>query len=241
MLHDIIEKLGDLSMLTGFSICDDIDKKGIWWNCKQCWSNIPAESTHHFVLQDDMMPCKNFIPALYEIIRTKTEQIIHIFASNQACIKALVEGKHWYTTPDGSWGGAIILPRKHFGWCAWADGYLQDFSPICDDTRLDHYAICNQEPIWCVTPSLIEHIGYDKSLIGNSPMKWRMSKRYIGEEDPMSIDWSKGANDPLVGKRTWGSSYDDLDVHLKHAYRLFFREKCGYTEKFIFRNRMTIY
>lgn len=241
MLRDIVEKLGDLSQLVGFSISDDTEKTGLWWNCKRAWSNIPDKSTHHLVLQDDMMPCRNFIPALYEIIRVKPEQIVHIFASSKRVIEALDAGKHWYTTPDASWGGSIILPRKHFGWCEWADRHLQDFSPICDDTRLDHYAICNQEPIWSVAPSLIEHIGYDKSLIGNSPLTWRMSSKYIGDDDPMSIDWHKGADDPLVFDKTWGTCYDDLDIHLKHNYRLFFREKCGYIDKFVFRNKDTIY
>lgn len=240
MLHDVVDRI-DQSLLSGFRICDDMEKKGIWWNCKQSWGNIPAQSTHHLVLQDDMLPCKNFIPALYEVIRTKPENIVHIFASNMAAKRSLTAGKHWYTTVDGSWGGSIILPRKHFGWCEWADGYLQDFSPICDDTRLDHYAICNQEPIWCVTPSLIEHIGYDKSLIGNQPSKWRMSKTYIGEDDPMDIDWSKGADDPYVGKRTWASTYDELDIHLKAEYKMFFRDKCQYEGKFVYRKKEDMY
>lgn len=241
MLNDIVRKLGNISLLSGFSISDDIDKKNIWWNCKQAWSQVPDNSTHHLVLQDDMMPCKNFIPTLYEIIRLNPDKIIHIFASNKAVMDALDQGKRWYTTPDGSWGGSVILPRKHFGWCQWADEHFNDFSPICDDTRMDYYAICNQELIWSVAPSLIEHIGYDKSLIGNAPMSWRLSRKYIGDEDPLDIDWSKGSNDPVEGDIAWGGIYDHLDINIKAKYRMVFRDKCGYVSKFVFRTKDTRY
>jgi len=219
MLRDIIERLGDLSSLVSFSICDDVNKNGVWWNCKQAWSKVHPESTHHIVLQDDMMPCKNFIQTLYAIIQMRPENIVHIFASNDAAIKALEEDKHWYTTPDGSWGGSIILPRKHFGWCEWSDEHFQDLERLYDDARMDFYAICNEQLIWSITPSLIEHVGYDKSLIRNAPLKYRMSRKYIGDSDPMDIDWSKGANNPFVGGITWGITHMRLKETLKDQYK----------------------
>lgn len=233
MLQQIMERLTpDLDKLSGFYISDDVDKKGIWWNCKQAWNHRPDDSTHHYVLQDDMLPCKNFIPALYRILELKPEDIIHLFASNLAIHQALSEDKHWYTQIDGSWGGAILLPRKHFSWIDWADEYLINFSDKSDDTRFDHYVACNQLKIWSVAPSLIEHIGYDKSLIGNSPKKWRLSRKYIGDQDPLDLDWSKGTNDPVSGAITWGIGYEPLAFHLKPQYRRSFLQKIGFKSHF---------
>lgn len=235
MLQQILERLDkDLKLLSGFSICDDTDRRGIWWNCKQAWNKYHPRSTHHLVLQDDMLPCHNFIPALLKLIEIKPTQIIHIFASNVAVLTAQSQNKHWYTTPEGSWGGAVMLPRFDFGWCEWSDQHLRDFSIHNDDTRLDNYALCHQKLLWNTSPSLIEHIGYDKSLIGNNNASWRMSKLYIGNQDPLQLDWNLGANDPVQGDTTWMGSYDQLHSNLKPEYRKVFQEKINYQSKTCF-------
>jgi hypothetical protein len=227
MLYQLVKKLGDISSLTKLSISDDTEKQGIWFNCKQAWQQVHPDSTHHLVLQDDMLPCTNFIPALHQIIQLKPSEIIHLFACNRAIDQALKEGKHWHTMPGGSWGGSIILPREHFEWYKWVDQHCLNFHKHSDDTRLDHYAMCHQKLIWNVAPSLIEHIGYDKSLIGNSRGDWRKSIKYIGDRDPLTIDWSQGMNNPVVGGYTWGTSEFELYQHLKPEYRDHFVDKLG--------------
>src|SRR5690349_8192337 len=85
MLNNIINKLGDLSILNEFSICDDVNKNGTWYNCKRSWNKIPNDSTHHLVLQDDMMVCDNFLLTLHNILKINSKNIINIFASNNVC------------------------------------------------------------------------------------------------------------------------------------------------------------
>ena len=233
MLRQIMERLNPhLDQLINFHIADDVEKKGIWWNYKQALAHRHPRSTHHLVLQDDMLPCKNFIPALHKILYLKQAEIIHIFASNNAVHEALAQDKHWYTQTDGSWGGSIILPRHKFDWVDWADEYLNDFSKNCDDQRFDHYVMCHRFKIWSVAPSLIEHIGYDKSLIGNSPKKWRLSKKYIGDDNPLEIDWTKGLTDPVEGNATWATGNESLAFHLKRKYRLDMLKKIGFKSHF---------
>jgi hypothetical protein len=76
--------------------------------------------------------------------------------------------------------------------------------------------LCRNELIWNITPSLVEHIGYDKSLIGNGNDKNRLSKIYIGETDPNTINWYKGSVSPILADITWDKSIESLKSVLRH-------------------------
>lgn len=232
MLNNIIDKLGDLSILNKFYICDDINKNGTWYNCKRAWENIPDDSTHHIVLQDDMMVCNNFLLTLYNILQANPTNIINIFASNNICNIALNNNKHWYTTFDGSWGGAVILPRAHFNWCSWADNYLVNLGKHLCDTRLNYYAIFNKLEIWNTAPGLIEHIGYDKSLIGHSGEIWRKSCNFINNEDPLLLDWTKGLKNPEEGYYTGRSTLQFMNNYFNPNYRPLLFKKLGVVSKY---------
>lgn len=214
-----------LNLLNGFDIYDDIENLGPVENYKRCWSNIPSDSTHHLVLEDDMMPCNNFVPAVIKILELKPDNMIHLFSKNDAIYQSLSHNKHWYVTPDGISGGSAILPQRHFKWYNWIEEHCEDKFQfvnnkiIFGDTKLNYYALYNKEIIWNIAPSLLEHVGYNISSVGNKTGEFRKSKFYIDKNDPLLIDWSLGVDDPVRGMPTWPGIRVGAYYNLKEKYR----------------------
>lgn len=204
---NLVESKIDKSLLCGFYISDDVDRKGIWWNYKQALNNRPLDATHHIVLQDDMIPCDNFVPTILQIINKLPNNVIHYFASSKHYNDLCLLGYNIFKCKGGIWGGSVVLPKEHFNWYNWVEKYFSNnaIGKHYDDERQSLYFEWNNIDIYCITPSLTQHIG-NNSLIGNPTGRQAFTKIYDG----YSIDWSKvSLNCPDVGF-IWGYSPKEL-------------------------------
>lgn len=169
----------------------------------------PPDCSHLVVIQDDVEVCKNFPLAVTRIAEARSAVPICLFlarlplAESAAALRAL-KGKNPYIRARPRSNSfvpvvAILWPiekAEHFReWCKTAKlpGYPRH-DPASDDAAVAHWMLKNKEEILISVPSLVEHPDREPSLIGRRA-KWgkdrgRVAVAYIGDGDPLDLDWS---------------------------------------------------
>lgn len=225
MLKKIESKINK-NILNGFSISDDLNKNGVWWNYKQAQKMAKKDSTHHIVLQDDMIPCDNFIETLLELISYNPNNIIHIFGTDIYSDIFYKENHPWFVSYDGVWGGSWILPKKYFNWYELAEEVIEHNSEVWDDTMFNFYCTYTQTSVWHITPTLLHHEGNNKSLIKNTYNKFRDANCHISNNTP--LDWSNLKLLDIIKQGYRCNRHAEITyLNLKRPYKLSFLEKLG--------------
>lgn len=192
-VNRILSRLGG-----GAAVLWDDDRKGVWWNAQRAWGvGIDSGADYHVVLQDDVEVCQNFKPGAQAALSHIPEN--HpacFFANRRAVLKAKAQGLSWALIADGSWGQASCLPTRlindFLGWSK--RSVREEFKH--DDTRLAMYGLAKGLPFYCTAPSLVEHVGHNSSLIGHKTPRPRVATWYIGDGNPLKVDWSAGVDNP---------------------------------------------
>lgn len=223
---EIQRRLGGLKRineeLVGFRVIQERRGPPVKGEKRSCWPTVGAayrwlaqqtKATHVIELADDSLPCRDFIEGAKNAFAAKPEEIVNFFTMRRSCVEpTLAAGKHWFTSPDSTWGGMMGMPRAV---CAdFLDWERQHVDPeyIHDDGRLNLYLWHGiKKPIWVTVPSLLEHIDPGNSLLGHGN-RMRVATAFLGSRSAATIDWSRGADDPV---RTGGS----LSFSAKAAYR----------------------
>lgn len=203
LLSKIIDRLGGLNKIKEntkyFEIVDDINHDGIVPNAIRAFQKaIDAGATHTFVLQDDMWPCINFFEVINHLITLAPNDAISLYGPcHYATSAAKRRGHSWHRTADATWGGTIILPTQLTqDFVNFNNKYiLPEFRPDEDDARLRMFILLNKIRLIHTNPSLLEHVG-DISTVGHPP--GRKAAWFIGDDDPMKIDWTKGLESPVL-------------------------------------------
>lgn len=90
------------------------------------------------------------------------------------------------------WPVALIGPM--LGWVDENPGKCGRQPPRADDAVLGAWKRHTQTPVMATVPSLVEHPDREPSLIGRKAAAGRNRGRvagiYIGDADPLEIDWS---------------------------------------------------
>jgi hypothetical protein len=149
-----------------------------------------------------MLLCDNFIETILEIIKYKPYEVFHFFASSRQYNEQLIKKNKIFIASGGIWGGSVVLPNQYFNWHNWADRYISSkFGKHLDDERMSLYFEFNKINVYCITPSLIEHVG-NISLVGNPPGRKSKTEIYDG----YSINWKKEFNNIENVGFIWGTS-----------------------------------
>jgi len=175
-------------------------------NAERAWSSYEEENTHILLLQDDLLLCKNFLEGLYKVVEANPGECICLCGRDQSIRSARNRGIHWSAVRFGSWGQANIMPVSMIkDFLEWCKRYTRpDYRH--DDTILAYYLEYTQRRLWCTAPSLVEHLGATRSVIGASN-KRKVATWFIGLNDnPVDFDWSLGLDKPALGTSTFKSS-----------------------------------
>lgn len=173
----------------------------------------PTNATHVLVLQDDVVVCRNLTPALDRIIEIVPDDCVTLFHSylpnnnKVALLKALTYGPPLIRSKYAKfWPVLCVLwPRakaEHF--LLWSEtAKLPGGHRVAsDDAVFGEWGRRHQETLWITVPSLIEHPDQVESLIGKRALwgrdKGRCALHFIGDCDPLEIDWSLTSSDPGV-------------------------------------------
>jgi hypothetical protein len=168
---------------------------------KQAFKSVENKDVSHLlVLQDDILPCKDFIKTVKKTIELLPNEVISYFTAYDTS-KPLSVGKHWSTID------------RLYGLCAYVipvfliDQYLEFDKKIkdrifADDVRLSMFLQSIDRKAYLTAPSLVEHICWDRTsqrdnrVPLDNAINFRIARNYIGfEESGLEIDWTKGLKD----------------------------------------------
>lgn len=201
----MIRKMGGRSSIAAeteyFEVTEDKGEgpwHGLWPNHRRAWqAHVRApQATHHLVLEDDLVLCRDFLLGTKRAIASVRNGPISLYSVRKVCDRCRAESRHWAEIVDGSWGQALILPVDMVAeMLAWDARYLrQDYSDY--DGRLLMWSLATGRTWYCTQPSLVDHAGASSSTIGFSNRN-RRARWFIGaDKSALDIDWTIGAEDP---------------------------------------------
>jgi hypothetical protein len=68
-----------------------------------------------------------------------------------------------------------------------------DPRPRSDDAVVGRWARQTRQTVLATTPSLVQHPDEERSLVGRrhgaGRIEWRVAHAYIGDDDPLTLDW----------------------------------------------------
>ena len=211
-VEKIVEKISVKNIqqkVVDFNIFSDWYQKGLWFNARRSWMwCLSTKSTHHLVLQDDVIICNNFIDTIINCIKTYPDSPLGLYANRKICEEAKLKDIRWVSIPDGVWGQAILLPRflveKFLNWER--KHILPNFK--YDDTRIAMFLVENKINSMCPMPSLVDHEGAATSTLGHSN-KNRRARWFEKDKNYLDYDWSnkKFLQAPLGLKKDYYNYY----------------------------------
>lgn len=202
LLPPLIEKLAPLWTEV---ICDDgPPPPNPWRGYQLCLSDLP-DCSHVLVIQDDAIPCRNFGPVLIRIAEANPRTPVVLFLgglpkkTGADALRSLKYGSHYSRVwiRDFVPVVAVLWPKeKAEEFMAWSKvDKLPGAFPRSDDAIVGRWMIKTKQEILVTMPSLVQHPDTVPSIIGRRAQwgrdKGRVALHYIGEDDPLEIDWSR--------------------------------------------------
>ena len=173
------------------------DAPGDWPTARLAWLSYHPEATHHMVMEDDIIPCRDLLAGVAEAVAHRPERAICLYANKKEIEDAREKGWSWVYCRGTYYNNqAVVLPT------GWIDAFVSHGDeealfpdPIGIDTRLRSFLGIIGERVLYTVPSLVEHGQPGGSLLWkDQPMlRKRTARWWIGPEaSPLDIDWTKG-------------------------------------------------
>lgn len=156
-------------------------------------------ATHHVVIQDDAIPCRDFRPGIeaalsavppdtpvgfyigYPRPRIRGEIVQH------ALDHAIGVGSPWITYDGPIWGVCNAFPTSHLlDLVSWGDKHPEILEY---DTRIEAYYQERGIKCWYTVPSLVDHRREADSPSLLPHYGDRYARHYIGDQSSLDIDW----------------------------------------------------
>jgi hypothetical protein len=164
----------------------------------------PPDCSHLLVVQDDVQICSNFAPALERIVASRPENPISLFLARlpevaaKDATRAMKANQRYIRLRSRAFVPVVAL--------LWPIEESQDFLEFVSDTggprlaskRSDDAAVWQwmanrRKAVYVTCPSLVEHPDNVPSTIGRRARwgkdKGRVALFYIGEQDPLELEW----------------------------------------------------
>lgn len=150
---------------------------GVWGNGRRALLSYDARKSHHLVLQDDVIPCRDLLAGIDEILRFVPEDnLVSLYlgaprppnAENrymQLAREADEKRASWVILDHVTWGPALVVPTKHIDAIVkFGDGVGPHTTSY--DGRIGQWCAKNKISAWHTWPSLVAHRQDTPSLIG---------------------------------------------------------------------------
>lgn len=181
------------------------DGGGLWANARSAWGMASAGATHHLVVQDDAIPCRDLIAGTakaIEMLPFPHECAVSLFCGQRSIRKAEEKGRSWAWAPTTIAAVALVLPARLISeWMEWTDRNVDPMLQGADDYRMSMWLAATGRRCYYTVPCLVEH-GCPKSSLAARPSvaqvdNLRVAATYAGEEtSALELDWS-GAEQAL--------------------------------------------
>ena len=193
-LSDMLWRVGEPAIKCkweAFKVFDDPDRKGSWWNAERCWRyGLDTGATHHLVLQDDIIPCRDFVTGVFDVIRAYPQDVISLFSGPR---KAFAKPGIRWGESEGPWGPAVIMPKELLGrFIFWNSLFI---SPDLkhDDARislfLERMGLTAKIPF----PNLVDHANLP-SFLGHDWSNGVHCADFLGDRSPHDVNWQDKTN-----------------------------------------------
>lgn len=155
-------------------------------------------ATHHVVVQDDGLPCRDLLDGLAKATEFSGDRIVGLYVGNtgshadRLLKTARSTGRSWMVRPRGMvlWGVALVIPTVHLP--ELIRGYEKSREQNYD-RRIEHWADQHGVDTWFTVPSLVDHRHGDEnpSLVPGRTSTSRHARWYIGADaSAVDVDWS---------------------------------------------------
>lgn len=198
----------------------DASKEGVLVTTKRAWMAARSSgATHHLVMQDDALPCRDFLEGAVRAIEAQPNAPVSFFDMSKAITDARAKGLSWAVRKSLSTALALAMPTKMaIDSYAWMDSHLYRGLGGSDE-RMSCYFLHHDIPVWYTVPSLVQHMDNGHSLLSH-PLKLpngrtRTSPYFIGEQASSKVvDFTLGLDKPHRG---WSHSISEYEYLLKEA------------------------
>jgi len=177
--------------------------EGPWASCRKAWElGRHGFCEYHLVLQDDVIPCRDFLQAAkYLLSATPTPMdaqppAVTFFANRKLVPDAMAAGASWVRITDFLQGPAIALPKRCVGdMLRWVEENEPSHKwGTVDDARIWDYLKAAKVPVLATVPSLVDH-RKGPSLVGHS--SHNTASVFIGADEPaIGIPWNRTIYEP---------------------------------------------
>lgn len=162
--------------------------------------------THHLVLQDDVVPCRDLIAGIEQALAHVPDGCpVSFYTGNvrpfrkeidAAVRQARAQSVAWIVMQGIYWGPAVCLPTAHIEpMLRWFRGPGANVTNY--DRRMSVWYSLRETDVWYSRPSLVDHRG-DESLCGHG--SGRHAHEFLGlESSALDVNWESGH---LVLERT---------------------------------------
>jgi len=155
-----------------------------------------AGATHHCVIQDDAILCKDFKPAVSELIKyPKPLAPVGLYygakgvsATRHSSIHSFATSKNakWIIRKGPVWGPGIIYPRKTVRDLVrfYENSEIQNY-----DRRVMRFYESINESCWYTIPSLVDHRQEDNASLCAHDRPNRQARLFCGPQSALELRW----------------------------------------------------
>lgn len=199
LVGSLLDKLGDIVAVAWDQKNDE------WDTARRAILAYDPWATHHLVLQDDAIICRDLIPGLERILGFIDPEVLSAYVGKprplprivSARMRVAISRSHSYLRMRGPlWGVAVLFRVSGIQeMVEWMD---QNPVPRAYDARLTKYfRDVKKEECWYTVPSLVDHREDLPSLLGKK-IPHRRAWEFLGEEvSAFEVDWSRLPPDDL--------------------------------------------
>ncbi len=195
ILAEYKQKFKGSHSLSSIKIIED-SEHNLWDCAKRALSSHESEDTHLLIMQDDILPCRDFIATALKLITLRPESPITLFSNKETIMEAKRLNLHWVELKRFLMAQCYIMPVPMIkDFLTWEAQHV-DPKIYFDDNRLGMYFFYNNISTFATAPSLVEHIGWNETtLTGYNPghdfePRLRMAKWFIGfENSGYGVHW----------------------------------------------------
>lgn len=176
------------------------DEAGHPWDTGRRAMLAHGNGTHHLVLQDDAVVCRDLIPGLEKALAAVPMDVpISLYTGrkrpNGPLVARMVKEAErrkapWLVLKKLLWGVGIVLPVPVIEAAVKRGDDQRIFSY---DSRLQRFFLERQSDVWYSVPSLVEHRDVP-SLFPNRTGTGRTAHSFLGEHrSALEVDWTRTA------------------------------------------------
>jgi len=178
----------------------------VWRTARGGWQLADPDATHHVLIQDDALPCEDFLAGLERALAyVPPDAVVSPYLGTgrnvpirwEAMARAAeTAGASWVVSQKLMWGVCLVLPTHLVPEMV---EYADRRSGVPDDMRVAGWAEKTGRDVWYTWPSLVDHLRVP------SLTKHRATDRVARlhhQGSALDVDWSRGVvRDPMLARR----------------------------------------